>query len=183
MGCCNSGYTAIPGYEGIYEISNVGDIRSIDRTFQGYNGFYHLKGKNLRPTTHICNGRKYLAVNLSRNGIVKSERVHRLMADSFLPKDSNRTYVNHINGDSLNNAISNLERCSQRENVSHGRKGKGTSKYIGVRFVKSRSKWAASVWLNGKNHPVGNTFLSEEQAHLAYKVKLVELGIQNMYAI
>lgn len=104
---------AIPGYEGIYEISNLGRVYSVPRLSKNGNqcGGYYLK------LQQYSNG--YQFVHLTKDGITKQFLVHRLVAESFLQPQDNRCEVNHIDGDKHNNKASNLEWCTRSENCKH----------------------------------------------------------------
>lgn len=92
----------IEGYEG-YEISNSGNVRN-------------KHGRQLKP---IINKNGYAYVNLYREGSMKHIFIHRLVAIAFLPNDSKRQFVNHIDGIKTNNTAGNLEWCTSRENNLH----------------------------------------------------------------
>lgn len=95
----------IPGWEGLYEASDQGNIKSFRNGIE----------RNLTLTSD--NG--YLRVGLCRKGFVKHLRVHRLVAESFLPNPENKPCINHKDGNKLNNHISNLEWCTHKENMRH----------------------------------------------------------------
>ena len=110
-------WTPIKGYEGLYEVSNYGRIKSLN---------YYKKGKHMvlrltaKPNT-------YIKVALRKEGKTKYYRVHRLVAEAFLsaPKQGQK-YVNHINGDKQNNYVcvdgskpSNLEWCTAKQNANN----------------------------------------------------------------
>lgn len=99
----------IPGYEGAYQASTLGRIRSLPRNT--------TKGTTLKPYINKHNG--YCYVSLSRQGKIKSVRVHCKVAETFLEKTAERSQVNHKDGDKTNNAVSNLEYCTQSENMLH----------------------------------------------------------------
>ena len=107
----------ISDYEGLYEVSDAGEVRSLDRTIickkQGTE--IHLKGCFLKPHE---SGRGYPAVALSKNGIVKTTYVHTLVANAFLGENPDMV-VNHIDGNKWNNAVSNLEWVSYSQNNQH----------------------------------------------------------------
>lgn len=109
----------IPGYEGIYQVSNCGRVRSIDRIVDKNDGrsqFY--KGKLISPfkgTT--CS---YLSIALSKNNEVKKFLIHRLVAMSFLGLQPNSDLeVNHKNGIKTDNRVDNLEVVSHQANIEH----------------------------------------------------------------
>ena len=96
----------INGYEGFYQISNLGRVVSFKR-----NKYRFLK-INL-------NINKYYLVGLSRDNKQKSFRVHRLVAKAFIPNPLDKKAVNHINGNKKDNTVSNLEWCTYSENMKH----------------------------------------------------------------
>lgn len=115
----------IKGYEGKYEVSSFGRVRSLG------NGIKNSKQKVLSPYK-ASNG--YLRVDLWRNGIGKRFLVHRLVAEAFLPNWFDDPQVNHIDEDKTNNNIENLEWCDAKYNTNFGtgveRRAKKQSKQI-----------------------------------------------------
>ena len=98
----------IPGYEGLYQASNHGDIRSLPRTT--------TKGGVLKPKL----GKEgYFKVQLCRNGKVKDFHIHRLVAKAFLPNPNSLPQVNHRDLNKINNCVSNLEWCTSQYNVDY----------------------------------------------------------------
>lgn len=106
----------VVGYEGLYEVNNLGEVRSLDRTDIRTNSIRPLKGKILKP---IQIG-DYLTVHLSKNGIKRHCRIHCLVAKAFLPNPDNLPQVNHKDEDKTNNRASNLEWCTSEYNVNYG---------------------------------------------------------------
>lgn len=95
----------IKGYEGKYKVSNLGRIKSL------------RKNKVLKQTINKRDG--YFYVGICKDGKRKNRKVHRLIAETFMPNPKNKPTVNHIDGNKENNCISNLEWCSQSENMKH----------------------------------------------------------------
>ena len=107
----------ISGYEGYYQVSTSGNVRS--KTRKVYNPRYGEQlrlGKMLSPA---INKNGYVQVGLSKNGIRKSLKVHSLVAKAFLKEITGKKEVNHKDGNKLNNHIDNLEWCNRSENVLH----------------------------------------------------------------
>lgn len=94
-----------------YEVSDGGEVRSLPHIDSRGRPW---PGKMLRQSP-TGKGRGYMAVSIDG----KSVKVHRLVARAFLPEDADRTQINHKNGDTHDNRLENLERCSPSENVRH----------------------------------------------------------------
>src|SRR3990167_10043165 len=95
-------FRSVPSYEGLYEVSNKGNIKSVKR--------------NIIMKPYVRNG--YKSLNLSREGVEKSHSIHRLVAQVFIEnQDSSKTVVNHKDGDKSNNDVSNLEWSTHLENA------------------------------------------------------------------
>lgn len=107
-------WKAIEGYEGLYEISNYGRVKSLDRI--GHGG-RKLKGRILKKAK---NKDGYFVVDLDSHGKRKQFRVHRLVATAFIPNPNNYPCVNHKDENKLNNNVDNLEWCTIKYNSTYG---------------------------------------------------------------
>ena len=161
----------IPGYEGLYQVSNIGTVKSLARTIIRSNGRKQsYKERILKPGFVV---RKYLTVMLCNAGKDKNYYVHQLVAMAFLNHTPNRyigLVVDHIDNDSLNNNLENLQLISARENCSKDRTG-GASQYVGVSWNKRNKKWVARMRINGKLKHLGY-FTCELEASEAYQKTL-----------
>jgi hypothetical protein len=101
----------VPGYEGLYQVSDCGNVRSLNYKRKGTVGLLYLK--------RHPNG--YRQVELHKDGKKRMLTVHRLVASAFLPKPTEGQVVNHLNEDKYDNRVSNLEWCSFAENVRYSR--------------------------------------------------------------
>ena len=110
----------IKGYEHLYEVSDLGEIRSLDR---------RIKTNILHSTSRVIKGKPiklnkkrngYLTADLSKEGKVTTTLVHRLVAEAFIPNPKNLRFVNHIDSDRTNNRADNLEWVTSSENRKHG---------------------------------------------------------------
>ena len=101
---CHEIWKPISGYEGLYEVSNLGRVKGLKRN------------RILKP--HNTN--RYYQVCLCKNGIQTDKLIHRLVAEAFIPNPDNLPEVNHKDENKLNNAVSNLEWLSQADNLAYG---------------------------------------------------------------
>lgn len=160
----------IPGYEGHYQVSELGNVRSLDRTIlyirRGENRTMFLRGIVLKPILGSCN---YLTVSLSDNNSAKTYRVHQLVAMAFLGHTpcGYKLVVNHKNFDRTDNRVENLEIVTMREN-GNMKHLKSSSKYTGVTWQKHRNCWRAHIYINGKQLIIGS-FKCELAAAKAYQ--------------
>lgn len=107
----------VVGFEGLYEVSNDGKVRSITRDREcGITGVHHYEGREL-TLSHDAYG--YLQCALSNCRKTKKAKVHRLVAEAFISPVEGKTHVNHINGDKTDNRVENLEWCDIAENNRH----------------------------------------------------------------
>ncbi len=110
----------IKGYEGLYEVSDQGRVRSLERKVPHKERLITVKAKVLRQSFTGPKGYEYMGVTLSRQGKVTTKRVHILVADAFLERPADYgTEVNHKDCDKLNNVVSNLEFMTHKENQQH----------------------------------------------------------------
>lgn len=108
----------VSDYEGFYEVSNTGLVRSVDRVVTGIDGInYPRKGRVLKPNPH--KDTQYLIVSLWKENVGTSFYVHRLVCTAFHPNLDNKPEVNHINGIRYNNYSDNLEWSTRTENADH----------------------------------------------------------------
>lgn len=110
----------IKGYEGLYQVSNLGRVKRL-------KGKYMKSDKLLKQVT-LDSG--YIAVGLCKHNKAKNFRVHRLVAEAFIPNPEEKPQVNHINEDKTNNMVSNLEWMTAKENNNYGTRTQRTSKPV-----------------------------------------------------
>lgn len=160
----------VVGYEGLYEVSNLGNVRGVDRTHfrtdkSGNKYPVHVRARALHKKDNT-NG--YYRVNLSKNNRVKAAFVHRLVAEAFLEKVDGCDCVDHINSDRHDNRLENLQWVSQGMNIhlSYARDGR-------VSVFKSRQDVIEKCHNATKKAIVrsdGATFNSVSEAALAIGV-------------
>jgi hypothetical protein len=112
----------IPNYEGLYQASNLGRIRSLPREWEqkhysGINSHYNKESQIMKLCEYNKNG--YLYISLTKNKKAKKHLVHRLIAETFLIRRNNENYINHLDCDKKNNKLDNLEWCTQSHNIQY----------------------------------------------------------------
>lgn len=153
----------IPGYEGLYDASNTGFIRS-------------LRKKKVMKA--FVNNNGYLISDLYKDGFRKKKLVSRLVASAFIEGFEESLQVDHINGDKLNNSIDNLRMATFSQNqrsFAKLRKGR-SSKYRGIHFCNKVKKWIAKIYPS-RNIYIGR-FDTEEEAALAWNEVALSVGFE-----
>lgn len=107
----------IDNYEGYYQVSNLGRVKSLERRVKNYpSGTRFIKSAPLKTRVGTTG---YLTVDLCKKGRASKYKIHRLKAIAFIPNPKNYPQINHIDGNKLNNDLSNLEWCSSASNILH----------------------------------------------------------------
>ena len=152
----------IPGYECIYQVSNLGRVKS-------------LKCGKEKLLKNTINSNGYYRVGLFKDRKLITKKIHQLVAIAFLNHIpcKYKIIVDHINNNPLDNRVENLQLITVRENSSKDRRN-GTSKYTGVSWYNQSNKWIASIEINGKGKHLG-LFNTELEAHNAYQNKLKQI--------
>lgn len=136
---------------GSYKVSNIGNVKG-------------KFGRLMKPMR--ING--YLSVSVCENGSRKNMKVHRLVALCFLDNSENKPFVDHIDGNPLNNKVENLRWCSNQQNQMNRDKSKNnTSGFKGVSWDKYHQKYKAQIIKDGKPKNLGY-FDTPEEASLVY---------------
>lgn len=172
----------IPGYEGIYQVSNLGRVRSLDRKVHHWKGGFSLiKGRILTPNKQNTKG--YYRVKLDN----KYRAVHRLVAMAFIPNPDNLPQVNHKDENKLNNNVNNLEWCDNKYNTNYGtsiqrqidtKLVKGIVKYpelSGLPHKEYCKKWKE---ITGYNHPHTNLKVIGTKDGIDYEFKDTYIAAQ-----
>jgi len=105
----------IEGFENSYQISNLGNVKSLNRIVDIGNGKYYTQKEKIIS----CYGKIYKQVNLYKNGKCYHRYIHILLAKNFILNKYNKEQVNHIDGNKLNNDLNNLEWVTKSENARH----------------------------------------------------------------
>lgn len=166
----NEIWKPIPGYEGFYEASNLGRIRSCTRMIRrSRGGFQKHRGRVLIPT-HLKSG--YTSVGLSKYGNRQSHTIHTLVAKAFIGESN--LVVDHINRIKSDNRLCNLRYVTQRENVIHSRTNITGKTGVYLNDHRYRKKYRARIRIGGKMEELGSYFTKEE-ASKAYNQRLKQL--------
>jgi hypothetical protein len=159
----------IEGYDGMYEVSNMGRVRSWKKRI-GFNKFTRGDLPVIRNLNFVLG---YFHCHLSKNGISKAFKVHRLVAIHFIDNPENHRYVDHIDGNKQNNYVSNLRWVNKSQNEYNSKKGKNnTSGVKGVYYFVNGNNWRAFWEEDGKQKFKG--FKTKEEA-IEHRRQMVEL--------
>lgn len=118
----------IEGYEGLYQVSNLGRVKSLDRIIYRNNGRIQTLRERILKPAKISGG--YQFVLLSKDGKTKHCLVHRLVASAFIENPNDYTDVNHIDENKINNRVDNLEWCNRKYNMNYGTRNERARKAI-----------------------------------------------------
>lgn len=133
-------WRAVAGYEGLYEVSNLGRVRSLDRTIirphprNGTPTEYHFKGRIMKPVAYP-NG--YLTICLKNQGVKDNRLIHRLVGKAFVPGYFDGADINHKNENISDNRAENLEWCTRSYNLQYN----GRAKRVGIVQGKEVEQW------------------------------------------
>jgi len=133
----NEIWRPVVGYEGLYEISSLGRVKRLSRIGTDSMG-RKMPYKEKIFKNRISKQTGYPSVNLSKNGVVKTICVHKLIADAFIPNPNNLPCINHKDENRANSVLSNLERCSYKYNMMYGSAPERRRKSLQAFFEKNR---------------------------------------------
>jgi hypothetical protein len=154
------------GYEGIYEISSLGRLKSLQRQKQGrFNSIRTLKEKILK---HSFDNDGYCQFVLSNDGFKKTIKSYRLVAEAFIPNPDNKPQVNHINGIKTDNRVENLEWCTNKENQIHAYS-------IGLKFPKTGEQVKTAKLKEKEVLKIRSSELTYRELSLKYKVSVMTI--------
>ena len=125
----------ITGFEGLYQVSDLGNVRSMDYKGHGYT--HNLKQRQDKDG--------YMVINMSKDKTPYTFKVHRLVAQMFIENPLHKSQVNHIDETTWNNAVTNLEWSTPMENSNHGSKNKAITQYTKAGDIVKEWKSAADI--------------------------------------
>lgn len=167
----NEIWKSIKNYERLYEISNLGKVKSLPKKWTcGKHKIVHKKDDTILK--YGIDGNGYCIVVLCKNRKPKTFKISHLVWDYFGDRLRNgrKLQVDHIDNNKQNDRIDNLQLLTCRGNISkwHLQNGKKTSQFTGISWDKKTKKWEAKIWIDGKKIYLGR-FNDEINASLAYQ--------------
>lgn len=140
----------IVGYENLYQVSNLGNVRSLDRTIiRSHGEKLTVHGKILKPMI----SRGYCYVRLNNCGNWKDKQIHRLVAQAFIPNPDNLPEINHKDEIKINNYVENLEWCTREYNVNYGNRSEKFSKSMKGKLVGDKNpRYGKTGTFKGRKH-------------------------------
>jgi len=156
----------IKGYEDFYQVSNLGDIKSLFRLIKTGENKRSVGERLLKQNT---NRYGYKMVSLSKDSVLKTVSVHRLVGIAFVDNTQNKSEINHIDGNKSNNEIHNLEWCTKSENNKHSLK-------LGLRVTKKGIEHYNSRFKEEDIINIRNSNLSESNLSNLYNVNRATIG-------
>lgn len=169
----------IKGYEGLYKISNKGDVISLSKD----SGFLKLKERIMKPTIKPGG---YLDIKLTKDGKSKHFYVHRLVAEHFIPNINNYPQINHKDNNPKNNNITNLEWCNNSYNVKYSNIPQKLRELRGDKLeitnietneiIIANSKREAAEIINGTDAGIIYAINNNSLYKRKYKIRIISYG-------
>lgn len=168
----NEIWLPIVGYEGIYEISNLGRIKALHKVLKMKNGRNRTHKESILTPWKTPYG--YLCITLVSESVHKKRTIHSLVAQEFLKHTTTKGIdIDHIDGNPSNNKLSNLQLLSHRDNTAKGYANKKYSNNVGITYSKisnnnkRNKRWIATINIDKKQKHIG-LFDTEIEAINAY---------------
>ena len=172
----------IKGYEGLYQISSLGRVKSLKRYVRHSKGGMKIVNESIKGTFRHQDGRE--RVELSKNGVNKKFFVYRLIAEAFIPNPNGYKEVNHKDENPANSSIDNLEWCNHLYNMNYGTrteraslsKNKGVGMYhpdTDVLMMAFVSVKEASDYMDVSKSSISNSCRNKQDKVKGYKFKFL----------
>lgn len=160
-------WKTLKGYEGFYEVSNLGRVKSVERLID-WNGTKRKEKEKVRKGYLDDNG--YLRIGLNKNGERKHKRIHQLIAECFINRPKGNYIVDHIDRDKLNNSIQNLRYVTPRDNTLNKSNNRGLKGVVYMEHCGTK-KWNAKIRVGDKRISLGY-YKTEIEGHCVYLLAL-----------
>ena len=151
----------IKGYEGIYQVSNLGRIKRVETD------------RILKPLKHT---KGYLNIGLYKNHTASKKLIHRLVAQAFIPNSENKPEINHIDEDKANNRVNNLEWSTRKENNNYGTHNDRMSKTQSIPIIATNLETGDSTEFYGTNECARQLGLYQQHITSVLKGRLKQTG-------
>jgi hypothetical protein len=146
-----------------YSVSNLGNVKN------------NKTGKILKPQINGLQGNQYKTVTLCEDGLKECWKIHKLVAEAFIPNPLNKKSVDHIDNNRFNNVVDNLRWATQSENgMNKSMHSNSTTGVKGVHYYKPLNKWVAHICVNRLRRHIGY-FETKEEATKARQAKANQL--------
>lgn len=165
------------GYEGYYQVSSIGRIKSLKRKVCNNTGLREIKEQIM---VNIADKYGYMCITLSKNRNIKTIKIHRLVAMAFIENPNNLPQVNHIDENKSNNNVSNLEWCTQKYNINYGSRTEKCSKKV-VQILDNKiikvfnSVNEASRFMNCNKYNISMCCKKKRKTTCGYKWEYLEV--------
>ena len=160
----------VKDYEGLYQVSNLGRVRSLDRLD---NANRRLPGKILKGHKNTAG---YPRVKLYKNKTVSDKLIHRLVAQAFIPNPDNKSQVNHIDENKTNNIVSNIEWMTTKENINHGTRNERAGKTKSITIIATNINTGESTEFYGARECARQLELNQSSITKVLKGRLKQTG-------
>lgn len=183
----------VKGYEGYYEISNLGRVRTVQRILTDKKGRKRIVKSMIRKV--YVGKRGYYCVNLQANGKRKVAYLHRLIMDAFVPNTENKPCIDHIDGNKLNCSLENMRYATQRENITNPNtvwkawrqeiRERNINKILTKRIDKGQKFAPMTVYAYYPNGKMFRSFYSMGEAgrFVGRDPKIIQLALENNHRI